>query len=360
MRNCTNHKIHDGKYDGRQCLNQHRNRIKQTLCQSHNQLQRCIQNHRQAVNQTLHDGNDCLHCCWNQRRKCLADALHQRHHNLNGRINQQRQIFNQCVYDGHQCIDYHGDKFRQHGKYGVQHLRKQVNHGIQKCRKKFSHCCKQGVQSRWQCRYNVFDYRRDVGQHILERIHHIVAEHFNVCICITETYDKVIDGSLHGVQRTLNGVFRLCCRCTRHTHALLNHMDGRNHIGIGTDIILNTGNRLCIGKQTFHFSLGAAVTEFQVVQHCIVLLGKSLVCVLDESDIRTHLIGVIRHIRNGHIRILYCRLGISSEGRNKGGRKRCDRGHIVICRHTRRLIGIGSISLQFLRRFFEKGIHTTD
>jgi len=137
-------------------------------------------------------------------------------------------------------------------------------------------------------------------------------------------------------------------------------MDGRNHICIRTDIILNAGNRLCIGKQTFHFGLGAAVAEFQVVQHRIVLLGKSLVCVLDESDIRTHLIGIIRHIGNGHIRILYCRLGISSKGRNKGGRKRCDRGHIVVCRHTRRLIGVVCIFLQCSRGILKQRIDTAD
>ena len=109
-----------------------------------------------------------------------------------------------------------------------------------------------------------------------------------------------------------------CCGSTRYAHAFLNDVDSLHYIRIGTDIVFNAGNRLCIGKQTLHFRLSAAVAEFQVVQHRVVLLGKTLVGVLDESDVRTHLIGIIRHIGNSHIRILYCRLSISSKGRNKG------------------------------------------
>ena len=241
-----------------------------------------------------------LHCCWNQRRKCLADALHQRHHNLNGAsISNGRfsiSVFTMVI----SASITTGDKFRQHGKYGVQHLRKQVNHGIKSVGRSSPTVASRAFRAVGSAAI-MFSITGVMLVSTSWNASTTLLQSISVSASrITETYDKVIDGSLHGVQRTLNGVFRLCCRCTRHTHALLNHMDGRNHIGIGTDIILNTGNRLVHRQADVPFQSWCRRNR---VSSCPALYSSAWqnpwVCVLDESDIRTHLIGVIRHIRNG-------------------------------------------------------------
>lgn len=52
-----------------------------------------------------------------------------------------------------------------------------------------------------------------------------------------------------------------------------------------------------------HFLLCAAVAQLEVIEHRIVLLGKALVGILNGGHIRAHLVGVIGHIRDCHIRI---------------------------------------------------------
>ena len=155
-------------------------------------------------------------------------------------------------------------------------------------------------------------------------------------------------------------MFRFRSGSTGNTHALLNDVDCFNYVSVGTDIVLNAGNRLCISKQPFHFGLGAAVAEFQVIKHRVILLGKALVCVLDESDVRTHLIGVIRHVSDRHVRILDCRLRITAQRGNQRCGEGCDRGHIVIGRHTRSFICVIGVLLQGCGGVFEQGVDTTD
>ncbi len=153
-------------------------------------------------------------------------------------------------------------------------------------------------------------------------------------------------------------MFRFGSSSTGNTHAFLNNVDSGNNIRIRTDIVLNAGNGCSIRKQPFHFGLGAAVAQLEVVQHGIVLLGKALVCVLDESDVRTHLIGVIRHVGDSHIRIFDCGLRITAQGLDKRCGEGCDRGHIVVSRHTRRFICVGSVFLQFAGGLLEQGVDT--
>ena len=70
-------------------------------------------------------------------------------------------------------------------------------------------------------------------------------------------------------------------------------MNGVIHVGKIADVVFNAGQRLGIFQQTLHFSLGAAVSKFQSVQHGIVLLGKSLLGVGDPLHVGAELIGIV-------------------------------------------------------------------
>ena len=137
-------------------------------------------------------------------------------------------------------------------------------------------------------------------------------------------------------------------------------MDGFHNIRIGGDVVLDTGYLLRIGKQSLHFLLCAAVAELEVVEHGVVLLGETLVCVLDGGHIRTHLIGIIGHIRDCHIRILGGFLGIAAERLDQACGKARDRLHVLVGGKTGRFVCVGGIPLDLLRGVLEQGIHTAD
>ena len=112
---------------------------------------------------------------------------------------------------------------------------------------------------------------------------------------------------------------------------------------------MDAGDGLCIGKEAFHFGLGATVAQLQVVQHRVVLLGEALIGCLKRGHIRAHFVGVIGHIRNSHIRILDGFLSVAAKGSDQACRKARDRLHVFVCRKTGSLIGVCSISLHCLR-----------
>ena len=128
-------------------------------------------------------------------------------------------------------------------------------------------------------------------------------------------------------------------------HALLDNVYSRNHVRIGINIVFNARNSLCISKQTFHFFLGAAVTELKVIEHSIVLLCKALIRILYGFNVRTHFIGIVGHIRNSHIRIFGGFLSITAEGRNEACGEAGDGFHVLVCGHTCRLICVCGILL---------------
>ena len=125
-------------------------------------------------------------------------------------------------------------------------------------------------------------------------------------------------------------------------------MDSFDHIRIGVDVVFNAGDGLRIGKQTLHFRFRAAVTEFEVIEHGVVLLGKALIGVLYGRHIGTHLIGVVRHICDGHVSIFHSFFRITAQGGYQACGEARDRLHIVVCRHPRRLIGVCRILLELL------------
>ena len=137
-------------------------------------------------------------------------------------------------------------------------------------------------------------------------------------------------------------------------------MDGFHHICVGRDIVLDAGYLLRIGKQSFHFLFCAAVAQFEVVEHRVVLLGKSLVSPLDRLHVRTHFVGVIGHIRDCHIRILCGFLGIAAERLDEACGEARDRLHVLVGGKSCRFVCIGGVPLDLLRGVLEQGIHTAD
>ena len=137
-------------------------------------------------------------------------------------------------------------------------------------------------------------------------------------------------------------------------------MDGFHHIRIGGDVVLDTGYLLRIGKQSLHFLLCATVAQLEVVEHRIVLLGETLIGILNGGHIRTHLIGVVGHIRDCHIRILCGFLGIAAKRLDEACREPCDRFHVLVGRKSCRFVCVGGVPLDLLRGVLEQGVNTAD
>ena len=137
-------------------------------------------------------------------------------------------------------------------------------------------------------------------------------------------------------------------------------MDGFHHICVGGDVVLDTGYLLRIGEQSLHFLLRAAVAQFEVVEHRVVLLGKTLIGILNGGHIRAHLVGVIGHIRDCHIRILCGFFGIAAERLDQACGEARDRLHVLVGRKPCRFVCVGGIPLDLLRGVLEQGIHTAD
>ena len=137
-------------------------------------------------------------------------------------------------------------------------------------------------------------------------------------------------------------------------------MNGFHHICVGGDVILDAGYLLRIGKQSLHFLLCAAVAQLEVVEHRVVLLGKALVGILNGGHIRTHLIGVVGHIRDCHIRILCGFLGIAAERLDEACGKACDRLHVLIGGKSCRFVCVGGVPLDLLRGVLEQRVNAAD
>ena len=137
-------------------------------------------------------------------------------------------------------------------------------------------------------------------------------------------------------------------------------MDGFHHIRIRGDVVLDAGYLLRIGEQPLHFLLCAAVAQLEVIEHRIVLLGKALVGILNGGHIRAHLVGVIGHIRDCHIRIFGGLLGIAAEGLDEACGEARHRFHVFVSGKTSRFVCVGGVPLDLLRGVLEQGIHTAD
>ena len=308
----------------------------------------------------MYDGDDSLHRCRNERGQCVRNACHQCRHQLNRYLDKQGQILNQRVHDGHKCGHRRRDKLRKQGQKRFQDLREQFGDCFQQGGQQFTHSRQQSVQCRGQSRHDVLNNRGDVRHHGLEGVHHVVAQQLHVSVRIAEAYDEVRHGGFQCIDRAGNGGFRFLGGRTRNIHTFLHDMDGFHHICVGGDVIFNAGYFLCIGKQSLHFLLRAAVAQLEVVEHRIVLLGKALVGILNGGHIRTHFVGVVGHIRDCHIRILCGFFGITAEGLDEACGKARHRLHVLVGRKPRRFVCVGGIPLNLLRGVLEQGVNTAD
>ena len=137
-------------------------------------------------------------------------------------------------------------------------------------------------------------------------------------------------------------------------------MNGFHHICVGGNVVLDTGYLLRIGKQSLHFLLCAAVAQLEVVEHRVVLLGKALVGILNGGHIRAHLVGVIGHIRDCHIRILCGFLGIAAERLDEACGKARDRLHVLVGGKSCRFVCVGGVPLNLLRGVLEQSVNAAD
>ena len=135
-------------------------------------------------------------------------------------------------------------------------------------------------------------------------------------------------------------------------------MDGGVHIGQVVQVVLDAGDLLCVRQQSLHLGFGATVTKFEVVQHRIVLFGKALIGVLDILHVGAHLVGVVRHISQGHVGNLGGCGGITAQTLQQAGRKPGHGFHVVVGRKSRRLPCVLRISLDGVGVILEQGFHT--
>ena len=105
------------------------------------------------------------------------------------------------------------------------------------------------------------------------------------------------------------------------------------------DVILDARQLLSVGQQSLHLGLRAAVAQLQIVQHGVVLLCEALIGVLDAVHGGAHLVRIVGHVDDGHVRHLGGFLSISAEGLEQGRRETRDRAHVIVGRHSRRLVG---------------------
>ncbi len=99
-----------------------------------------------------------------------------------------------------------------------------------------------------------------------------------------------------------------------------------------------------------HFGLRTAVTQLQVIKHCVILLREALIRALNSGNVRTHLVRVVRHIRNSKIGKFRRLLRVAAQAGYKRGGKARYGFHVVVCRKPRRPEGVvGVCKRRFLR-----------
>ena len=117
-------------------------------------------------------------------------------------------------------------------------------------------------------------------------------------------------------------------------------MDGLGHISKRVDVKRGSSELAGVCQQSLHLGLCAAVAELQVVQHIVVLLGKTLIGVLDGPKVGAHLVRVVGHVRDGLIRYVGGKVGITAEGVNQARGKAGHEVHVLVARHTGGLEGV--------------------
>ena len=123
---------------------------------------------------------------------------------------------------------------------------------------------------------------------------------------------------------------RLFRRRPRNVHFRLDNVNSVDNVRVARNIVLYAGELFRVLEEPLHFLFRTAIPELEVIEHCIVLLCKAGVCVLNGGHVRAHFVGVIGHIRNCHVRILGGFLRVSAEGGNEARRKARHGFHVLV------------------------------
>ena len=118
--------------------------------------------------------------------------------------------------------------------------------------------------------------------------------------------------------------------------------------------------RFCVCQQAFHFCFCAAVSEFEVVKHGIVLLGEPLIGILDGRHIRAHFVGIVGHIHHRHVRNAGSFVGVVSKAGQQRRREAGGLLHIGVCAQTGRLVGFGRVCFDSLCTVLEQRLNAAD
>ena len=91
-------------------------------------------------------------------------------------------------------------------------------------------------------------------------------------------------------------------------------MDGLIDVAQVVDVVLHAGELFRVGQQALHLGFRAAVAQFQVVQHGVILLCEALIGVLDALHRRAHLGRVVRHVLDRGVRREHSLRGVPAVG----------------------------------------------
>ncbi len=126
------------------------------------------------------------------------------------------------------------------------------------------------------------------------------------------------------------------------------------------DVVLHTRQLLGIRQESFHLLLRTPIPEFEVIEHGIVLLRKTLVCILQILHIGSHLVGVVRHVNQGSVGY-FRRFGcITATGSNQTSRKAGGLFHVFVGTQTGSPESIFGILLHLPGTAFEQRLNATD
>ena len=124
----------------------------------------------------------------------------------------------------------------------------------------------------------------------------------------------------------------------RDTHFRLYDVNCVYNIRITRNIVFHAGELFRVLEEPLHFLFRTAIPELEVIEHCIVLLCKAGVCVLNRGHVRAHFVSVVGHIRNCHVRIFRGFLRVPAEGGDKARGKPGHGFHILVCREPGGLV----------------------
>ena len=137
-------------------------------------------------------------------------------------------------------------------------------------------------------------------------------------------------------------------------------MNGVVDVGQVAHVILGAGDLLGIGKKPRHLFFCAAIPQLEVVEHGVVLLGKSLVGILDRIHAGAHLVCVIRHIGQCHIGNFCGLVCVAAEPLQQAGGKSRHRLHIIVGRQAGRFVGFVGILSYLAGVVFKKCLNAAD